>query len=131
MCARRERNNARRAFTLCELIIVVVCIGLLGGMTAGGFRNVMQAGREEAAVGKARLINAARSSYSLMVPGAGQRWNAAASDAERFALLVEAELVEGDAGDYLQSSGGYTLSLTGALRGKTQLLKNGQTQSYR
>lgn len=129
MCA--PETARRRGFTLAELIIVVVCIGILGGLAAGGFRNLMQVAREEAAMGKARILNAARYSYGLTVADAETRWDACGTDEERVALLKAARLLEGEAPDYLYSQGGYTLALGGSLRGRTLVSKDGEAFSYR
>ena len=121
----------RRGFTLAEVVVVLVCMGLVGGLLVGGFRGVVQAGREEAAMGRARLLNAARWSYGLVAPDAQQRWGACAGDNDRFALLASARLVDGQAADFLSSPGGYVLRLDGALRDRTVLSKNGKVVGYR
>lgn len=128
MCAPRHNNH--RGHTLAELLIVVVLTGLLAGIAVNGFANLLPAGREQAAVGKARILNAARSAYALSVPDAAARWASAADDASRVALLREARLLDGEAGDYLSSSGGYTLSLQGNLRGATVLSCRGESVVY-
>jgi type II secretory pathway pseudopilin PulG len=125
----RRRNSA--AFTLAELLIVVVVIGLLGTMVVGGFTNVVPAGREVAAVNKARIVNAARVTYALTVPDAGTNWAAAATDAERATLLVNAGALSGSPADWLTASGGYALGFGGSLRAKTVLRdKSGATLNY-
>lgn len=129
MCVRDTVR--RRAFSLAELLVVIVCIGILGGLAAGGFRNLVQAGREEAAAGKARLLNAARGSYGLSVADAEARWAGCASDAERLGLLTAAGLLDGTAEEHLYSDGGYAMSLGGVLRARTVLCKNGEPVAYR
>jgi type II secretory pathway pseudopilin PulG len=124
------RRSPHRAHTLAELLIVVVLTGLLAGIAVNGFANLLPVGREQAAVGKARLINAARSAYALSVPDASSRWTAAADDASRLALLRDARLLEGEPGDYLSSSGGYSLALSGGLRSPTVLSLHGETVGY-
>ncbi|HVU32641.1 MAG TPA: type II secretion system protein [Opitutaceae bacterium] len=108
-------------FTLLELVIAVMLIGLLTSMVVGGFANVIPAGRETAAVNKARIINAARVTYGLTVPDAATEWANALTDADRAALLVNAGALSGAAADWLSASGGYTLALPGGLRTKTVL----------
>jgi len=128
MCA--PRHNRHLGHTLAELLIVVVLTGLLAGIAVNGFANLLPAGREQAAVGKARILNAARSAYALSVPDAAARWAAAADDASRVALLREARLLDGEAADYLSSTGGYSLSLQGSLRGSTLLSLRGEAVAY-
>ncbi len=125
MCA-----PSSKAFSLAETIIVVLVMGILGSVLLCGFSNLVPLGRQEAAVGKARILNAARCSYALTVPDAATQWTSAASDEARFNLLVEARLMDGSAADYLSSSGNYAFLLTGALRAPTQILKNGSPFSY-
>ncbi len=121
----------RAGFTLLELLIVVMLIGILATMAVGGFTNVVPAGREAAAVNKARIINAARITYSLTVPDSATQWSEALGDSERSALLVYAGALNGAPADWLNASGGYTLSLTGALKAKTVLRdKSGTALNY-
>ena len=114
-------SRSQAAFTLLEILMVVMVIGLLATLAAGGFTNVVPAGREAAAVNKARIVNAARVTYSLTVPDAATQWASALSDTERSTLLVNAGVLTGIPSDWLGASGGYTLSLTGALKAKTVL----------
>lgn len=119
------------AFTLFEILLVIVAIGILGTFIVGGFSNVIPAGREAAAVNKARVINAARLTYSLTVPDAAPQWAAAPTDTERATLLVNAGTLAGVPSDWLTAGGGYTLGLTGALKAKTVLRdKGGATLNY-
>jgi prepilin-type N-terminal cleavage/methylation domain-containing protein len=109
------------AFTLLEVLIVVMVIGLLSAMIVGGFTNVVPAGREAAAVNKARIVNAARVTYALTVPEANSQWGAALSDTERTTLLINAGVLNGAPADWLSAAGGYTLGVSGGLRAKTVL----------
>lgn len=110
--------------------MVILAMGLLAGVLAGGVGNILPVGRQEAAVGKARILNAARCSYSLLVPGAEAQWSAAQTDADKLALLVEARVLDGQATSYLSSPGGYTLSVAGGLREATLLSKDGEPLAY-
>ncbi len=114
-------RSTAAAFTLFEMLIVIIVVGLLSTMTVSGFSNVVPAGREVAAVNKARIINAARVTYSLTVPDSSSSWAGALSDGDRSALLVQAGALSGTAAEWLTASGGYTLSLGGSLRSKTVL----------
>ena len=116
-----KRRNSAAGFTLMEVLMVVLVIGLLSTMVVGGFTNVVPAGREVAAVNKARIVNAARLTYGLTVADAATQWSAATSDADRTALLVSAGVLSGSAADWLTATGGYTLSYSGGLKAKTVL----------
>jgi prepilin-type N-terminal cleavage/methylation domain-containing protein len=115
--------QARRAaaFTLLEMMVVVLVIGVISSLVVGGFSNVIPAGREVAAVNKARVLNAARVTYALVAAEAELQWTAAASDAERCALLINAGVLTGAPGDWTSAAGGYTLALSGAIRARTVL----------
>jgi prepilin-type N-terminal cleavage/methylation domain-containing protein len=117
----------RGGFTLLEILIVVMVIGLLATMVVGGFSNVVPAGREAAAVNKARILNAARVTYALTAVDASTQWAGALTDSDRATLLVNAGALTGTAGDWLTAAGGYTLGLTGGLRSKTVLRDNSGT----
>lgn len=127
MCGPRQRP---RGFTLPELILVIVLLGILAGVVVGGVVNLLPVGRQEVAVGKARILNAARCSYALLAPDAEERWNATTSDELRLGLLAEARVIDGVTSDFLSSQGGYTLRLQGALREPTALRRNGETVNY-
>jgi len=119
-----------RGYSIGELIIVIVCIGLLTGIISMGFNRVPTVGKQEAAVAKARVLNAARSSYQITVPNAAASWAAAPDDAARVTLLVSANCLDGNAANFLTSTGGYVLSLSGALNAKTVLRKGGTELAY-
>ncbi|MFA5264342.1 MAG: prepilin-type N-terminal cleavage/methylation domain-containing protein [Opitutaceae bacterium] len=123
-------RSRRGGFTLAEIIVVVVVMGLLAGLLAGGVGNLLPVGRQEAAIGKARILNAARCSYSLLMPGAEAQWTSAASDADRVALLMEARVLDGSSAEFLASPGGYVLSVSGGLREATILTKDGAQVNY-
>lgn len=124
-------RSARRAFTLFEVLIVILAVGLISSMAVGGFVNVVPAGREVAAVNKARILNAARVTYSLTVPESAATWSAALTDADRSTLLIQAGVLSGAGSDWLAASGGYTFSLAGTLKAKTVLKdKSGAALNY-
>jgi prepilin-type N-terminal cleavage/methylation domain-containing protein len=129
-CIHSRRWGRRRGFTLAEIIVVVVVMGLLAGLLAGGVGNLLPVGRQEAAVGKARILNAARCSYSLLLPGAEAQWASVSSDADRVTLLVEARVLDGSSSGFLSSPGGYALSVAGELRESTILTKDGARVNY-
>jgi prepilin-type N-terminal cleavage/methylation domain-containing protein len=125
-------GHRQSGYTLLELLIVICIIGLLATLVTGGFNGMLPAGRQEVAVGKARIVNGARVSYALTVPDAATQWAAAATDLDRAQLLISANaLVGASAADWLSSPGGYTLALTGGLRNQTVVKdKSGATVPY-
>lgn len=106
---------------MLEILLVVIAIGLLATMVVGGFSNVVPAGREAAAVNKARIVNAARVTYALTVPDSANQWANALTDSDRAVLLVNAGTLTGSPTDWLVATGGYSFGLTGALKAKTVL----------
>lgn len=120
-----KTSRLAAAFTLFEILIVIVAIGILGTFIVGGFTNVVPAGREAAAVNKARIVNAARLTYGLTVSDSSAQWAAAATDTDRASLLVNSGALGGVASDWLTAPGGYTLGFRGSLRAKTVLRDKG------
>ena len=124
------RTQRLRGYTLAELVIVVLVIGLLGAITSLGLCNVVPAARQEAAVSRARLLNAGRLSYTLLVPGAAAHWEVASDDAERLAQLVAAGVMEPVDVGYLQLPGSYQLELGGLLSARTRVYRDGKELDY-
>ncbi len=122
--------NARRGFTLVEVLLVLLVLGLVASMLTGGFLGLLPLGRETVAVTKAREVNGARRTYALIVPDAAAQWAAATADTDKVALLINARLLNGTAADQLTLPGDYTLSLAGAMRDKTVLKKGATTLDY-
>lgn len=120
-----SRGRRAAGFTLLEILVVVMVIGLLATMIVGGFSNVVPAGREAAAVNKARIVNAARVTYGLTVPDAAAQWASALTDVDRSTLLVNAGALTGTSTDWLSAAGGYSLNLSGSLQAKTVLRDRG------
>ncbi|HTZ19697.1 MAG TPA: prepilin-type N-terminal cleavage/methylation domain-containing protein [Opitutaceae bacterium] len=123
-------HRSRRGFTLVEVLLVLLVLGLVASMLTGGFSGLLPLGRETVAVTKAREINGARRTYALIVPDAAAQWAAATADTDKVMLLINAKLLNGTAADQLTLPGDYTLSLAGAMRDKTVLKKGTATLDY-
>jgi len=124
-------RRSRRGFTLVEVLLVLLVLGLVASMLTGGFSGLLPLGRETVAVTKAREINGARRTYALIVPDAATQWAAASADTDKVTLLINARLLNGTATDQLTLLGDYTLSLAGAMRDKTVLRKGATTLDYK
>jgi prepilin-type N-terminal cleavage/methylation domain-containing protein len=124
-------RQSRRGFTLVEVLLVLLVLGLVASMLTGGFSGLLPLGRETVAVTKAREINGARRTYALIVPDAATQWAAASADTDKVTLLINARLLNGTATDQLTLLGDYTLSLAGAMRDKTVLRKGATTLDYK
>ena len=124
-------RQSRHGFTLVEVLLVLLVLGLVASMLTGGFSGLLPLGRETVAVTKAREINGARRTYALIVPDAATQWAAATADTDKVTLLINAKLLNGTAADQLTLPGDYTLSLAGAMRDKTVLRTGATTLDYR
>src|ERR1043166_7063013 len=60
-----QRFNSRRGFTLVEIMIVVVIIGLLAAMAIPAFQKVRVASQDKAVLNNARQMAAAADQYYL------------------------------------------------------------------
>ena len=60
-----HKNTSKKGFTLVEIMIVVVIIGLLAAMAIPAFQKVRQDSRESAVVNDARQLASAAQQYML------------------------------------------------------------------
>lgn len=58
-------NKSSRGFTLVEIMIVVVIIGLLAAMAIPAFQKVRQSSQDKAVLNNARQLSAAADQYFL------------------------------------------------------------------
>jgi|GEM_PF-1811779 len=121
---------SRRGYTLSEMVVVIVVIGLLAMIAVPVYSGIRRSSLENAAMHNARLINAARDSFALTVPSATAAWTSAGDDAARLQLLITENLLAGAPTDYLSMGGGYAVQLTGGVRSPTVLLHDGAAVAY-
>ena len=115
---------------MSEIIVVIVVIGLLAMIAVPVYSGIRRSALENAAMHNARLINAARDSYALTIPAAASNWSAAQNDEARLQLLITENLLPGVPTDYLSLSGNYSVQLSGGVRARTVLLRDGSPIEY-
>lgn len=115
---------------MSEIIVVIAVLGVLAAVVIPTYSGLRRASLENAAVQNARLVNAARDTYALTVPGASSQWAKAGDDRARLTLLLGENLLAGDADQYLTMTGDYAVKLTGGIRGKTVLTCKGVNVEY-
>jgi type IV pilus assembly protein PilA len=65
----KQLKQANKGFTLVEIMIVVVIIGLLAAMAIPAFQKVRQASQDKAVLNNARQLSAATDQYFLEYGG--------------------------------------------------------------
>jgi type IV pilus assembly protein PilA len=60
-----KQNQSNKGFTLVEIMIVVVIIGLLAAMAIPAFQKVRQSSQDKAVLNNARQLSAAADQYYL------------------------------------------------------------------
>lgn len=78
------RNNARRAFTLIEIMIVVLIIGILLAIAIPNFVRARESSRQKACISNLKQIQSAKEQWAMdnrqpgtATPTAGDLWGTA------------------------------------------------------
>ena len=106
---------AHRAFTLIEIMIVVVIIGLLVALAIPGFQKVRLASQDKAVLNNARLLAAAADQY-MMQQGVTAVTFTALIGSENFVKVLNVVAGESYPVDYTQ---GVTITVNGVAGART------------
>jgi type IV pilus assembly protein PilA len=106
---------AHRAFTLIEIMIVVVIIGLLVALAIPGFQKVRLASQDKAVLNNARLLAAAADQY-MMQQGVTAVTFTALIGSENFVKVLNVVAGENYPVDYTQ---GVTITINGVAGART------------
>jgi prepilin-type N-terminal cleavage/methylation domain-containing protein len=120
-----------RAFTLLEIMLVVVAVGILAGMLFPRYRGVLGGANDVVAGAAANTLNTAMFTYSKRIPNASANWTAAATDADKYLLLYNAGFLPGSAATLAGfTPSGYTISFPAVTSGRCTVTGPSGALSY-
>jgi type IV pilus assembly protein PilA len=111
----KERFNSSKGFTLVEIMIVVVIIGLLAAMAIPAFQKVRVASQDKAVLNNARQMAAAADQYYLE-NGATSALPSSLIGATNYVKALNTVASEGYPDGYTQ---GVTITITGVANART------------
>lgn len=79
--------RARKAFTLIEIMVVVIAVGILLSMMVLSFGKVKQSMEDKGAIHQAEILESAKNAYAFEVRDAETNYGAAGDDQARYALI--------------------------------------------
>lgn len=122
----RQQN----AFTLVEVICVIVIMGILSGITYTYFRDAIPIAQDRQAISAANTINGAKKAYELRVSTAASSWASAANDSARF-LLIRDRIAFAEAMTLTQfTPTGYTFNLGTTITARVTITGSSGAISY-
>ena len=110
-----KMHSAQKGFTLVEIMIVVVIIGLLAAMAIPAFQKVRVASQDKAVLNNARQMAAAADQYYLE-NGATSALSSALVGATNYVKALNTVASEGYPVGYTQ---GITITITGVANART------------
>lgn len=114
------KTKKNRAFTLVEIMVVVVIIGLLASIAIPAFNKVRSSARERAIQGNLRSIANAAQSYFIDNPNATSvTYSQLTSGAQPYLATTITPVADETYTGISLSSTGSALSITSATLGKT------------
>ena len=110
-----KMHSSRKGFTLVEIMIVVVIIGLLAAMAIPAFQKVRVASQDKAVLNNARQMAAAADQYYLE-NGTTSALSASLVGATNYVKALNTVASETYPGGYTQ---GVTITITGVANART------------
>lgn len=110
----------KSGFTLVEVLLVVVLLGVISGLGYPLIIHLMDSGLERSAVSMAQSVNAAKQSYKMRNYKADQEYGKQSNEAARYGLIQE-YMPHGNVGLNELLPKGYTLEIGSSIRDRVGL----------
>jgi type IV pilus assembly protein PilA len=110
-----KTNRSTQGFTLVEIMIVVVIIGLLAAMAIPAFQKVRQSSQDKAVLNNARQLSAAADQYFLE-NGVSAVSSAALVGSDKYVKAINTVAGEAYPSNYTQ---GVTITISGIAGART------------
>ena len=113
--------NRKKGFSLPELVMVIVVIGILSAAGVAGVGAWQDVAHEREAIAKVQQVDAGIEYYASTVPGSSSSYSAASNANQRWSLIGSYVTKSGGSLADFQPDGGYTITLPSALSAQAVL----------